>query len=464
MGGGAGLSMSCRFRLVSETVSFAMPETQIGLFPDVGHTYILSRLPFGVGLYAGLTSARLTAGDVMHLGLGTHFIRESSIPDLLTVLRTENLALVGPKAPATIPTNFDSKEFNPLRVTPPNEEQQHLYIASILERFASPSPRQPFLSARPSNPLQNLEKTEDSQNIYTPTSSGMERPTSPPAIPPSPLLRRLPIIAATFVGNKSLSELISRLRSWAELAPLINIRGADDDASPEGTAVTMSERKTEAVKHSSLMTKLLPSMIQFAKETLATLKVKSILSMIVTFHLFKLGETAACLAECQAREYRVIVRIVQRAHLYSDLHEGVRTLLIEKGKRPPVWRDPRDIISEEANHAHGSMLGNHHAGVKPTPGLNGATVDLILGGAAGDTGKESDRLQAALEIEEAVVRRLVAPLPRKDPWDMDLYDYFADAAKGGKLMFSGEEFMHNMVVPSKGQQQTASSKKTDSKL
>lgn len=59
MGGGAGLSIHGKYRIATEKTLFAMPETTIGLFPDVGATYFLSRLKGKLGIYLGLTGHRL---------------------------------------------------------------------------------------------------------------------------------------------------------------------------------------------------------------------------------------------------------------------------------------------------------------------------------------------------------------------------------------------------------------------
>lgn len=72
MGGGVGVSFHGSHRVTAEKVTFAMPETGIGLFPDVGGTYFLSRLKGGAGLYLALTGARLSAADLRYLGLATH--------------------------------------------------------------------------------------------------------------------------------------------------------------------------------------------------------------------------------------------------------------------------------------------------------------------------------------------------------------------------------------------------------
>lgn len=72
MGGGVGVSFHGSHRVVCESTVFAMPETGIGLFPDVGGTYFLPRLHGNCGLYLALTGARVKAADLRHLGLATH--------------------------------------------------------------------------------------------------------------------------------------------------------------------------------------------------------------------------------------------------------------------------------------------------------------------------------------------------------------------------------------------------------
>lgn len=72
MGGGLGLSIHARFRVIAPTATFAMPETAIGYFPDVGATYFLNALPGNTGRWLGLTGARLTGREACNVGLGTH--------------------------------------------------------------------------------------------------------------------------------------------------------------------------------------------------------------------------------------------------------------------------------------------------------------------------------------------------------------------------------------------------------
>jgi enoyl-CoA hydratase len=74
MGGGVGLSVHAPFRLATEQTVFAMPETGIGLFPDVGGGWFLPRLEGQIGIWLALTGARLRAADAMRAGVATHFV------------------------------------------------------------------------------------------------------------------------------------------------------------------------------------------------------------------------------------------------------------------------------------------------------------------------------------------------------------------------------------------------------
>jgi enoyl-CoA hydratase len=74
MGGGAGLSVHGSHRIATENATFAMPETGIGLYPDVGGSFFLSRLPGETGTYLALAGARIATTDMLALGLATHFV------------------------------------------------------------------------------------------------------------------------------------------------------------------------------------------------------------------------------------------------------------------------------------------------------------------------------------------------------------------------------------------------------
>ncbi len=74
MGGGVGLALPCAYRVATENTKFAMPETGIGLFPDVGGGWYLSRLPGRIGQYLALTGHRLDGAECVALGLATHYL------------------------------------------------------------------------------------------------------------------------------------------------------------------------------------------------------------------------------------------------------------------------------------------------------------------------------------------------------------------------------------------------------
>jgi enoyl-CoA hydratase len=74
MGGGVGVSVHGSHRVADASVVFAMPETGIGLFPDVGASFFLPRLPGAIGMYVALTGARLKLADVMYAGIATHCV------------------------------------------------------------------------------------------------------------------------------------------------------------------------------------------------------------------------------------------------------------------------------------------------------------------------------------------------------------------------------------------------------
>lgn len=74
MGGGVGISVHGDFRIATERTTFAMPETGIGLFPDVGGGWFLSRLSGQIGVWLALTGARLKAADCMEAGIATHYV------------------------------------------------------------------------------------------------------------------------------------------------------------------------------------------------------------------------------------------------------------------------------------------------------------------------------------------------------------------------------------------------------
>jgi enoyl-CoA hydratase len=83
MGGGVGISQPCDFRIATENTRLAMPETGIGLFPDVGGGWYLSRLPSRVGQFMVLTGARLDGAECHYLNLATHYVDQAGLEELV---------------------------------------------------------------------------------------------------------------------------------------------------------------------------------------------------------------------------------------------------------------------------------------------------------------------------------------------------------------------------------------------
>lgn len=83
MGGGLGLFSAADYRVATEQTKAAMPEISLGLFPDAGGTALLAALPSGLGLFLGLTGVRVNGVDAQALGMATHCIEHSCLPEVL---------------------------------------------------------------------------------------------------------------------------------------------------------------------------------------------------------------------------------------------------------------------------------------------------------------------------------------------------------------------------------------------
>jgi enoyl-CoA hydratase/carnithine racemase len=110
MGGGVGISIHGSHRIATERLSFAMPETGIGLFPDVGGTYFLPRLQNHMGYYLGLTGNRINADDCMALNITQHNVSSTCLNELVTLLANH-----------------------------PFKNDLHAEISQLIEQFAIPS-------------------------------------------------------------------------------------------------------------------------------------------------------------------------------------------------------------------------------------------------------------------------------------------------------------------------------------
>lgn len=86
MGGGVGISIHGSHRVATDRLLFAMPETGIGFFPDVGGSYFLPRLPGCIGFYLGLTGARIESDDCVAMGIAHQKVAREALPELINAL------------------------------------------------------------------------------------------------------------------------------------------------------------------------------------------------------------------------------------------------------------------------------------------------------------------------------------------------------------------------------------------
>jgi enoyl-CoA hydratase len=107
MGGGVGISRPCRFRVGTERTTFAMPETGIGLFPDVGGSWYLSRMPEHIGLWLALTGARLKAADCELVAMISDYVESPDLPEL------KDWLVKDPAAAETLLTEYEAEAGRP---------------------------------------------------------------------------------------------------------------------------------------------------------------------------------------------------------------------------------------------------------------------------------------------------------------------------------------------------------------
>ena len=107
MGGGVGIALPCRYRVATERTTFAMPETGIGLFPDVGGGWHLPRLPGETGMWLALTGARIKAADCLLLGVATDYVEGAKVEPLKAAI------VADPAAVETILTEYEADAGEP---------------------------------------------------------------------------------------------------------------------------------------------------------------------------------------------------------------------------------------------------------------------------------------------------------------------------------------------------------------
>ena len=114
MGGGVGVAGACTYRIATEKTVWAMPEVNIGFFPDVGAAYHLSRAPDHIGRYLAMTGAALTnAQDILYAGFATHFVPEANLPNVIDkisagddIMQTLDKHALQPLQPVSLPLDI----------------------------------------------------------------------------------------------------------------------------------------------------------------------------------------------------------------------------------------------------------------------------------------------------------------------------------------------------------------------
>ncbi|MEE9452597.1 MAG: enoyl-CoA hydratase/isomerase family protein [Gammaproteobacteria bacterium] len=106
MGGGVGISLHGSHPIASENINFAMPETTIGFYPDIGSSYLLSRCPYQFGLYLALTGNHLKLSDLFATGLIKYFIPKAKQQDFIETLAATDLGQQAKEASTILVKKF----------------------------------------------------------------------------------------------------------------------------------------------------------------------------------------------------------------------------------------------------------------------------------------------------------------------------------------------------------------------
>lgn len=143
MGGGVGIAGPWRYRVATENTVLAMPETGIGLFPDVGGGRYLSRLPGRIGQYLGLTGDRLSGAECVAVGLATHYIPSERLEEVKRQLGA---------APADVEAILDA-------AAAPVEQAAILANVARIDRYFASDRFEDIVDALASNPSDWADKT-----------------------------------------------------------------------------------------------------------------------------------------------------------------------------------------------------------------------------------------------------------------------------------------------------------------
>lgn len=135
MGGGVGISIHGQYRIATDRFSFAMPETGIGFFPDVGGSYFLPRCPGYTGYYLGLTGARINAADAMYLELVNFYFDQHKIPEFVDALVTSHLSGDCKQLVGNIIHNYSSIPATPAKIAEHREDIDACFSKNTVEEI-----------------------------------------------------------------------------------------------------------------------------------------------------------------------------------------------------------------------------------------------------------------------------------------------------------------------------------------
>jgi enoyl-CoA hydratase/carnithine racemase len=160
MGGGVGLSVHGSHRIATDNLLFAMPETSIGFFPDIGGTYFLPKLPQKIGFYLALSGAKLTVDDCLALGIVTQKVTSMALPDVMAALAAQSFGNNAQAAVTEIIAHF----------TAPAADAKIMTEATMVNSF--------FSADNVEEIMQSLEKQQTTFGQATSAALQKKSPTS----------------------------------------------------------------------------------------------------------------------------------------------------------------------------------------------------------------------------------------------------------------------------------------------
>lgn len=310
MGGGVGLSVHGTYRIITDNSLFAMPETGIGLLPDVGATHVLANhCPGSLGMLLGLNGDRLRVQDLLHARIGTHYCPVSQLESLTSALKTSETPL------SELLDSFCSKTIDDTKLVSGFKTHAHL----IDRCFSQPTLPQILLA------LSAIANTHPSviEPVVTPSGSCAVHP------------------AATKLASApclDTAEYVAKIVHPAALAISYTSK-VSHPAVLQSTAVTYAG-------------------VQWARKTLKSLKRKSPTSMALAFYAIRFAQNKS-LAQALQTEFRIVVRMTEAK---LDFHEGVRAQVIDKDRKP-VWVPLPPAVKLREYHA--PFLADDHAEFAP---------------------------------------------------------------------------------------------------